>query len=262
MRFREGNRKVEVKWRSMVGREGAAMRLRGVEATFPFVQGRPGVHGDDHGRRVPLPAAAAGGVVPRKRARAHRRRPRARHGAARLQGGRGSGPDRRARPLPTRRELGQRPRARLPVGGRDPRPEGRGEAAPGERGGAADGHRSGGGEGDAGRAPRGLRRRDRRAAGRARAALRAPAAVLQPPRPTRSTGRRRSRTWTCGSARARRCPACPRPRGARSACAAASCRCSSGPRGSCWRRRRSTRPAWKSCPAGATRRSAASWRPT
>ena len=38
MRFQEGNRKVEVKWRSMVGREGAAMRLRGVEATFPFVR--------------------------------------------------------------------------------------------------------------------------------------------------------------------------------------------------------------------------------
>ena len=38
MRFREGNRKVEVKWRSMVGREGAAMRLRGVEATFPFLR--------------------------------------------------------------------------------------------------------------------------------------------------------------------------------------------------------------------------------
>jgi lipopolysaccharide export system protein LptA len=38
MRFREGDRKVEVKWRSMVGREGAAMRLRGVEATFPFVR--------------------------------------------------------------------------------------------------------------------------------------------------------------------------------------------------------------------------------
>jgi LPS export ABC transporter protein LptC len=38
MRFREGNRKVEVKWRSMVGREGAAMHLRGVEATFPFLR--------------------------------------------------------------------------------------------------------------------------------------------------------------------------------------------------------------------------------
>ena len=38
MRFREGDRKVEVKWRSMVGREGASMRLKGVEATFPFVR--------------------------------------------------------------------------------------------------------------------------------------------------------------------------------------------------------------------------------
>ena len=38
MRFKEGDRKVEVKWRTMVGREGAAMRLRGVEATFPFVR--------------------------------------------------------------------------------------------------------------------------------------------------------------------------------------------------------------------------------
>jgi len=38
MRFREDNRKVEVKWRSMVGREGAAMHLRGVEATFPFLR--------------------------------------------------------------------------------------------------------------------------------------------------------------------------------------------------------------------------------
>ncbi len=38
MRFREGERKVEVKWRLNVGREGAAMRLRGVEATFPFVR--------------------------------------------------------------------------------------------------------------------------------------------------------------------------------------------------------------------------------
>jgi LPS export ABC transporter protein LptC/lipopolysaccharide transport protein LptA len=38
MRFREGDRKVEVKWRLNVGREGAAMRLRGVEATFPFVR--------------------------------------------------------------------------------------------------------------------------------------------------------------------------------------------------------------------------------
>jgi LPS export ABC transporter protein LptC/lipopolysaccharide transport protein LptA len=38
MRFKEGNRKVEVKWRSMVGREGASMRLSGVEATFPFVR--------------------------------------------------------------------------------------------------------------------------------------------------------------------------------------------------------------------------------
>jgi LPS export ABC transporter protein LptC/lipopolysaccharide transport protein LptA len=38
MRFREGDRKVEVKWRSMVGREGASMRLKGVEATFPFLR--------------------------------------------------------------------------------------------------------------------------------------------------------------------------------------------------------------------------------
>ncbi len=44
MRFREGERKVEVKWRSMVGREGDAMRLRGVEASFPFVRdGRPSI---------------------------------------------------------------------------------------------------------------------------------------------------------------------------------------------------------------------------
>ncbi len=146
---------------------------------LPLREGRPGVHGDDHGRRVPLPAAAAGGVVPGKRARAHRRRPRARHGAARLQGGRGSGPDGRARPLPAGHELGQRPRARLPVGGGHARPPGRGEAAPGERGGAADGDRGGGGEGDPGRAPRGVRRRDRRPAGSARAPQRAPADVLQ-----------------------------------------------------------------------------------
>jgi lipopolysaccharide transport protein LptA/LPS export ABC transporter protein LptC len=38
MRFREGERKVQVKWRSMAGREGASQRLRGVEATFPFVR--------------------------------------------------------------------------------------------------------------------------------------------------------------------------------------------------------------------------------
>jgi lipopolysaccharide transport protein LptA len=41
VRFREGTRKVEVKWRSMVGREGDAQRLLGVEATFPFrMEGR------------------------------------------------------------------------------------------------------------------------------------------------------------------------------------------------------------------------------
>jgi lipopolysaccharide transport protein LptA len=43
LRFREGERKVEVKARAMVGREGDAMRLQGVEVTLPFVaQGRPG----------------------------------------------------------------------------------------------------------------------------------------------------------------------------------------------------------------------------
>ena len=41
LRFREGERKVEVKARAMVGREGDAMRLQGVEVTLPFVaQGR------------------------------------------------------------------------------------------------------------------------------------------------------------------------------------------------------------------------------
>jgi lipopolysaccharide transport protein LptA len=37
LRFREGKQKIEVKWRSMVGREGDAMRLQGVEVTIPFL---------------------------------------------------------------------------------------------------------------------------------------------------------------------------------------------------------------------------------
>jgi lipopolysaccharide transport protein LptA/LPS export ABC transporter protein LptC len=37
LRFREGEQKVEVKARAMVGREGDAMRLQGVEVTLPFV---------------------------------------------------------------------------------------------------------------------------------------------------------------------------------------------------------------------------------
>ncbi len=37
LRFREGSRKVEVKARAMVGREGDAQRLQGVEVTLPFV---------------------------------------------------------------------------------------------------------------------------------------------------------------------------------------------------------------------------------
>jgi lipopolysaccharide transport protein LptA/LPS export ABC transporter protein LptC len=37
MRFREGRRKIEVKWRSMVGQEGSAMRLQGVEVSVPYV---------------------------------------------------------------------------------------------------------------------------------------------------------------------------------------------------------------------------------
>jgi lipopolysaccharide transport protein LptA len=42
VRFREGTRKVDVKWRSMLGREGDAMKLQGVEVTLPFLaEGRP-----------------------------------------------------------------------------------------------------------------------------------------------------------------------------------------------------------------------------
>jgi lipopolysaccharide transport protein LptA len=37
LRFTGGKQKVEVKWRSMVGREGDAMRLQGVEVSLPFV---------------------------------------------------------------------------------------------------------------------------------------------------------------------------------------------------------------------------------
>ena len=37
LRFREGKQRVAVKWRSMAGREGDAMRLQGVEVTLPFV---------------------------------------------------------------------------------------------------------------------------------------------------------------------------------------------------------------------------------
>jgi LPS export ABC transporter protein LptC/lipopolysaccharide transport protein LptA len=37
LQFREGKRKVGVRWRSMAGREGDAMRLQGVEVTLPFV---------------------------------------------------------------------------------------------------------------------------------------------------------------------------------------------------------------------------------
>jgi lipopolysaccharide transport protein LptA len=37
LRFREGKQKVEVKWRTMVGREGDANRLLGVEVTIPFL---------------------------------------------------------------------------------------------------------------------------------------------------------------------------------------------------------------------------------
>ena len=37
LRFREGKQKVEVRWRSMVGREGDAMRLQGVVVTLPFL---------------------------------------------------------------------------------------------------------------------------------------------------------------------------------------------------------------------------------
>lgn len=37
LRFREGRQKIAVKWQSMVGREGDAMQLRGVEVTVPFV---------------------------------------------------------------------------------------------------------------------------------------------------------------------------------------------------------------------------------
>jgi lipopolysaccharide transport protein LptA len=37
LRFREGKQKVEVKWRSMVGQEGDASRLLGVEVSLPFV---------------------------------------------------------------------------------------------------------------------------------------------------------------------------------------------------------------------------------
>jgi lipopolysaccharide transport protein LptA len=41
LRFREGKQRVAVKWRSLAGREGDAMRLQGVEVTVPFVaQGR------------------------------------------------------------------------------------------------------------------------------------------------------------------------------------------------------------------------------
>ena len=179
MRFREGDRKVEVKWRTMVGREGAAMRLRGVEATFPFVRdGRASTAKitADECLYQPQPQEASfrGNVQVRTddglELDTERLDYKADEGVART--------DER-RPLPARRELGQRPRARLPVGGRHPRPEGRREAAPGERSGAADGHRSGDGEGDPGRAPCRLRRRDARAAGRARAPQRAPAAVLR-----------------------------------------------------------------------------------
>src|SRR3989304_729422 len=42
LRFREGKESVQVKARAMTGREGAAMRLEGVELTFPFVaRGEP-----------------------------------------------------------------------------------------------------------------------------------------------------------------------------------------------------------------------------
>jgi lipopolysaccharide transport protein LptA/LPS export ABC transporter protein LptC len=37
LRFREGNRQVEVKARAMTGRQGAAMRLEGCEVTLPYV---------------------------------------------------------------------------------------------------------------------------------------------------------------------------------------------------------------------------------
>ena len=37
MRFREGSRQVQVKWRSMTGREGESSRLEGVELTLPYV---------------------------------------------------------------------------------------------------------------------------------------------------------------------------------------------------------------------------------
>ena len=41
LRFREGQQRVAVKWRSLAGREGDAMRLEGVEVTLPFLaQGR------------------------------------------------------------------------------------------------------------------------------------------------------------------------------------------------------------------------------
>ncbi len=43
LRFREGSRKVEIKARAMLGKEGDAMRLQGVEVSLPFVaEGREG----------------------------------------------------------------------------------------------------------------------------------------------------------------------------------------------------------------------------
>ena len=37
MRFREGNRQMQMKWRSMAGREGESSRFEGVELTLPYV---------------------------------------------------------------------------------------------------------------------------------------------------------------------------------------------------------------------------------
>jgi lipopolysaccharide transport protein LptA len=43
LRFREGKQTVEVRWRTMAGREGDAMRLQGVAVSLPFVaEGREG----------------------------------------------------------------------------------------------------------------------------------------------------------------------------------------------------------------------------
>ena len=216
MRFREGNRKVEVKWRSMVGREG--------DGHAPARASRPPSPSSRDGRASTATITAdeclyqpqpQRGVVPGQRAGAHRRRPRARHGAAQVLGGRGAwpGPTGR-RPLPAGHDARAAPAGSSTGRRAGPRADGRREAAPGGRGGAADGDRGGDGEGVAGRAP--CRRSTAGSLVRQGAReLRSERLQLYLRRRdlTRSSGRRRSRTWTCGSARARRCPAWPSAEG-------------------------------------------------